>query len=237
MLIRFFENSGYTVTYGIFPGSFKLNLSYNGTKIGIKGHNFEAGIIKGFLNAFGFGGMDVREDKCIMAGDQYCSFSTDSSGIKKYTISSSEVHNAVLSMSRNISREIAFGAGKPGFNGSYLALRNLIIASVNEKGLSPGVSGMAKAVYKSSIHGKEGPAAKAAIEHTISLLNIGKVNVKSLKPLKLELYMDMLASSKGSSAFVKAFVSGLTGEPVGNIAESVAESGNYILRLHAPERN
>ncbi|MEM3841369.1 MAG: hypothetical protein QXN59_01590 [Candidatus Micrarchaeaceae archaeon] len=231
-LIRFFENAGYKVSYNSFPGTFSINLYYNGSYLGIKGHNFEAGIIEGFLNASGYYGMHVSEKKCIMEGFQYCSFVASYNPVQRYIPEESILKAAIHEASKSISNKVMLGRVTHDFNPSYIALRNMpALSQGDDVAIIRCASSIAKEVEFRSIISNGGLAAKGAIERTISLLNIGRINVKSLKPIKLELYMDILASGRLSVAFAKAFISGVTGEPIAKINEYVTENGSCVISL------
>jgi hypothetical protein len=97
---------------------------------------------------------------------------------------------------------------------------------------------MGHTIYSRAIAGKDEPAAKAAMERTISLLNIGRINVKSLEPLKLELSVSLLKSRQEFNDFAETFIKGLVGyhKPAGPEAKASADGGHYVLRLNSPSK-
>ena len=237
---RFFSNAGYrNVAYSLFPDRFMLRFTYDANILGIKGHAFEAGVIEGFLNAMGYQGLHVNEEKCMMNGDPYCSFSSTSS-IPRQEFNRMPHSKAAMSvLSDRISAKVLTGAAQRHFSEAYVALKGKqSLSYAAEHGDMAMALEMGHTIYSRAIAGKDEPAAKAAMERTISLLNIGRINVKSLKPLKLELAVSLLKSRKEFNDFAEAFVTGLAGyyRSAGHSAEAESDGGRYILKLNSQSK-
>ena len=236
----FFINAGYrNVSYTIFPDKFMLRFSYDANVLGIKGHAFEAGVIEGFLNALGYQDFHICEDKCMMEGNSYCSFSSSGAFHIQEGHGASLSRSAISALSGQVSAKVITGPAQGNFSEAYVALKGKqSLSYASDHGHMPMAFEMGRAIRNSTITGKRDAAAKAAMERTISLLNIGRINVKSLEPLKLELSVSLLNSRKEFNDFAETFIKGLAGyyKPEGPNAEASAEGGHYVLRLNSPSK-
>ena len=236
----FFSNAGYkNVSYSIFTDKFMLRFEYGANAVGIKGHAFEAGMIEGFLNALGYQGFHIREVKCMMEGNPYCSFSSSGMFSRQEGHGTPLSKSAVAALSESVSAKVMSGSSQAQFSEAYAVLRGKqsLSYAAGHGGMSMAFE-MGRTIRSNTIEGKRDAAAKAAMERTISLLNIGRINVKSLEPLKLELSVSLLKSRQEFNDFAETFIKGLVGyhKPAGPEAKASADGGHYVLRLNSPSK-
>ena len=236
----FFSNAGYKeVSYSVFPDKFMLRFAYEANVLGIKGHAFEAGVIEGFLNALGYHGFHIREVKCMMEGNPYCSFSSSDTFSRQEGHGTSLFKSATAALSDRVSKKVMSGSSQEQFSEAYVALKGKqSLSYAAEHGGMAMAFEMGRTMRSKTIEGENYPAAKAAMERTISLLNIGRINVKSLEPLRLELSVSLLKSRREFNDFAETFIKGLAGyyKPTGSEVKASTDGSHYVLRLNSPSK-
>ncbi len=212
-LIQFFERTGHNrLTYSIFPDKFTLNIfDMHKEYIGMKVHQFEAGVISGFLSASKGSHVEVEEQSCSSDGNGNCTFTT--------------VYNKAEDQTKNAKRAIRLFADhiikeatkeesvyKIKEAPAYYALSSSTIASRRYQKEMKHIAAFIGSEIASGIFPepkKTGSDYLRRLQRAIELTSPGKPSVKSLKPIKIDVRFDALHSNSELIEITGALLNGM----------------------------
>ncbi len=211
-LVRFFEHAGYPwITYNVFPDHVSMQMRDRSHEyIGMNLHGFETGIISGFFTAVKRQHVPITEQECSNNGAPQCTFASAYSeaklGDSKDAITRFVEHAAMQLKKKEAQAELKVAP-------EYYALLSSPILERQYLGQMCHV-----ALYVGSEIGDRlfpngkastGKAAIALVERAIHLLNLGKISVKSLKPISIAVSFDSMHSKGEFVDLSVAFLNGL----------------------------
>lgn len=232
-LVSFLEAAGLgKVAYNVFPDTVSIRLyNRNAPRLGIAIHEFEAGLISGFVSTGRHQLTEIHEARCSRGGYEQCEFTrspkqSNEDASEEYAISRL-IDNAVMALKDGkhddqIPLEYYMLASSTLFRNEYMhALRNIASYIGNEF-----ATAMRLTANRNSLEGAE---------RLTKLLNLGSLTINSLKPLSIELEFEGLSSRREHVELSLAFLDGLLSRLLkgkSNI-ESIGarSSGGYRVRL------
>ncbi len=211
-LVRFFEHTGYPwITYNVFPDYVSMQMRDRSHEyIGMNLHSFEAGLISGFLAAAKRQHVPVIEQECSNNGAPQCTFSSTyvevRKGDPKAAIARFIEHAARQLQKRETQIEMKVASEYYVLLSSPVLERQYLDQMVHVA-LYIG-SGIGDRLFPGGKAGT-GRAAIASVERAVHLLNLGKISVKSLKPINIAVSFDSLRSKSEFVDLSIAFLNGL----------------------------
>ncbi len=202
-LVAFFERAGFSgITYNVFPD--RIDLKFNNrdrTFLGTNVHVFESGIICGFLTAGKKQQVRVEEISCSNNGSDFCHFVTYQS-IPHPESDGKFVLNRLIN---GIMLHLNGNYTKQGFADEYSALSSSVIM---ESAYSEHMSKILNHLG-GEIASKSFKPTPNNLERLYELLGLGRLKVKSLRPLGVEIQFPMLKAKKEFVDISIAFLNGL----------------------------
>jgi predicted hydrocarbon binding protein len=238
-LVAFLENAGFErITYYVFPDDYIEIKFHNRSKsfLGTNIHVFEAGIISGFLTAARQQYVKVEEKSCSSNGSSICHFVT-SKNLPLYLDSDGRM---VLEKFAGSIRSHIFSTGdartKPNFAQEYSVLSSSLFLEdgysehmrkiVNHLGGEIGSELEISRINKTK--------ASKAVEKLYTMLNLGDIKVKSLRPLSIEMQFHGLKAKKEFVDISIAFLNGLLKDTIGSSAtntNATKRRNSYIVKI------
>lgn len=216
-LVNFMENMGYgAITYSTFPEQTKVCINpTRAFKADSRMHSFESGIIAGFISASRRMLIHVKEEACTSNSSETCNFVTTSH--PDYSIAASDATiinkfmehldsyingNAEASPRELIPEEYHALLTSPIVNGMDSdSMRNVMAYAGNALAKQMGInSGSHKRISAYKIR---------KIESAMRVLNMGKIEIKSLNPIRINVAFDALTSKREYVDASLAFLSGI----------------------------
>jgi hypothetical protein len=236
-LVAFLEKSGFErITYNVFPDMPEIRFN-KGRKghLAMNLHTFEAGIISGFLTAARQQQTVVNEVSCIGNGSDFCNF-TNSDAIQNEIGAREAIERLVDGLSQCLldrNREMA----APQFLEEYHMLSSeMLLGGEYAKEINLVVYRVAQELAKRL--GRKAQRADylaRAAEHIFGLLDLSKLKVSSIRPLKAEMRFPVLKAKKEfvdiSITFLGGFLSGAIGEGSNIRTTSAMSNGSYTVRI------
>lgn len=238
-LIKFFEKAGYSnVTYNVFPDFVNIKMyDRSHQNFGMNMHSFESGIISGFLTAAKKHYVGIEEVECSNNGSPHCRFTSSFSSRQIHDAQkiggslemfAEHIANSAKDMKRQKIHKIA-----PEYYvlSSSTMLGKAYLQEILHIAFYLG-SAISDRLFERGGKGYEKGAIKK-MDYIIRLLNLGKPNVKSLKPIKIEVNFDKLHSRSEFVDISMALISGLLKNNVtGELAVSKeARKGAYKINI------
>ena len=226
-LVTFFENAGHKhITYNAIPDHLELNIHGKGPTIGANLHDFEAGIISGYVGAAEKRHVQISEVECVNNNGARCKF-VPAPGAAPGKMNP---ERTIESLAEHLSRTApSKGADKLVDSYYSLASESILDASYTEA-LGGIADYLGKDIADRISNGKEKvSAAKAA--RVIKMLNLGEPELISSKPFKMRVRFGSL-SRKSFVELSMAFISGLFSRIGGNtVATERSSNGSYVIDI------
>lgn len=203
-LISFLEKAGYRhVYYKILPSSIEVRIVKSSrAEMGSNIHQFEAGLISGFLSAGNGNYVRVREVSCCNNGGEYCSFMTgqgpeegEQHKVAELNRFISYASSAPQERERNMLVEYQMISSTPLMNREYSDSIRIMLSYAGA------------AISEAYTSGKVTKAAMERLTTITHMLGLGIVDYK-LKPLKVEV---MFNDARAKKEFVDISISFLNG--------------------------
>jgi predicted hydrocarbon binding protein len=239
-LVAFLEQAGFSgITYNVFPDGIDFRFhNRDRTNLGTTIHVFEAGIICGFLTAGKQQHVKVDEVACSNNGSDSCHFITSTNLPLYLEPNGYEVLNK---FAKSIKPHI-LGSGKEAelksnFPDEYSILSSTVfLESEYSEHMNKVVYHLGSEIASSLNLSKLNKATSSkALEKLYKLLNLGNLNVKSLRPLAIEIQFDRLKSKKEFVDISIAFLNGLLKDTIrkdSSIKTNTSKRKNsYIVRI------
>lgn len=212
-LIFFFDRAGHDrITYSIFPDRFTLNmLDMHKEYIGMKVHQFEAGIISGFLSASKGEYVEVEEQSCSSDGGNNCTFVT--TYVKPETQSKNPL-KAINFFANHVINEVLKEEHAENIKEtpSYYILSSSAITSRKYEKEMKHISAFIGSQIAFGIFPdpkKAGKKDARMLQKALELISPGKPSVKSLKPIKIDIRFDAIHSNSGLIELNCALLNGM----------------------------
>lgn len=232
-LVSFLESAGLgSIAYNVFPDTVSIRI-YNrqAPNLGIPIHEFEGGIISGFVSAGRRQFTEIHEARCGRSGYKHCEFTRaprqEITGVSEEHSVARLIASSLGALNKetngaNVPLEYYMLASSTLFRGEYRhALRNIASYIGNE--------------FASAMHLTGNRSSIERAERLTRLLNLGSLTIKSLKPVDIQLEFDGLSSRREHVELSTAFLDGLLNRLIRDRAkiETVgARSANgYRVRL------
>jgi predicted hydrocarbon binding protein len=231
-LVLFLEKSGFErITYNVF--SDRANVRFNTGKkmqLATNLHTFEAGMISGFLTAAKHQQVIINEISCAYNGFESCNFVSGSrvidqaegnESLEKFATNSS----ALLSSAKNAREEMQFPEEYSVLSSAMLVEREYqVIYNVAQE--------MAQSLGKKMQ--KPDSLARAA-ERAFELLDLSKLSISSVRPLKAEMRFPVLKAKKEFVDISIAFLSGFLKAAISGSSDiqskAAMSNGSYVVRI------
>ncbi len=209
----FFGNLDYQLVYAEENGKPAVKAYGKAIGLGFKAHNFEAGMLSGYISLAEKKMLIFNEDRCIENGSDYCMF-----------IASGHLpdSNAAISTQQFIEKAIK---GKIAGNAYYSHLLWQPLLSLQySNGISKLMGNMG---IEAAILEKKGKR----LEDIIRLLNFGSLKIKSVRPFSATLEFDSCAKEAFANMAL-AFIDGFLGKKrIYAIATKKSNGINYVFSL------
>lgn len=210
-LVRFFEQAGYSwITYYASNDYIKMEMRDRSREfIGMNLHGFEAGIISGFVTAARKQHVPIVETQCSNNGAPHCTFAV---GMRKPA--SADAKQAIDRLASHIAKELGRKEEEIYMRASskyYSMMLAPILDRRYRDQMSHIVSYTGAKIGEMLFGGKAptGTRAVAYIDGAFRMLNLGKISVKSLKPISIAISFDSIHSSSEFVDVSLAFLNGL----------------------------
>ena len=240
-LVKFFENAGYSgITYNVFPDKINMRMHDRSHEyVGMNTHSFEAGLISGFLTAARRQHASVDELECSNNGAAYCRFDFSNAGTRRHDVQ--KASEAIRLLGEHLARQ-ASGSERPAelrVAPEYYALSSSTMLGSGYSSEMQAVSAhlgtiltqlMSGGKSGTAAHGKPSASKAASV---IRLLNLGKPNVRSPRPVKIDIIFDRLHSRSElvdiSVALLRGMFAGRTNGDLVVVKE--ARKGGYKISI------
>ena len=238
-LVDFLQAAGHkNTTYAAFPDSVTIIMhDRRGPELGTNLHEFEAGLISGFLSTAQQHYVGVKESSCMNNNGQYCKFSTNYSGDLKRDGGSAESVNRLadhITESLN-SRKVRRTKSNRIAKEYYLLQSSLLLDPAYLEPMQEIAEHIGRSVGE---HISSNPRARTSqIERAIRLLNFGSPVTIASKPLHIKLSFDSGSSRRGFVDLSLAFINGLISSSFGSGATATERNtkGGYIIDIKEPK--
>ncbi|MGI0134869.1 MAG: V4R domain-containing protein [Candidatus Micrarchaeaceae archaeon] len=232
-LVSFLESAGLgSVAYNVFPDTVSIRI-YNrhAPGIGIPTHDFEAGIISGFVSAGRHQHTEINETRCSRSGHEQCEFTRSS---RQTTADVSEE----WSISRLISGAVSAvhdGRQAPTVPSEYYMLVSSTLFRHEYSHVLRNIATYLGNEFASALHLTGTRPSLDRAEHLTRLLNLGSLRIKGLKPVDVEIEFDGLSSRMEHVELSLAFLDGLLNRLISDKAKmetlGARSAHGYRVRL------
>jgi predicted hydrocarbon binding protein len=230
-LVSFFEKAGHRqITYNSMPGHIELNMHEKGPTIGTNLHDFEAGIISGYLGAAEHRLVHVSEVECINNNGTKCRF-------VKTGHTETEKNDPTVAMGNfidYIGRSASARHQKNTVSDSYYSLASSSLLDGSYLDSLRQIADYMGRNIGSRISNANRRTSSARVANVIRLLHVGEPTVISAKPFKMRVQFDSLSSRKGYVELSMAFINGLLSKQIGDGAFAAVEhtnKGAYVVDI------
>lgn len=238
-LVDFLQSIGYTQIID-HSGPHGLVLSiYNAPEFnfGAKAHGREAGIISGFLSAMRSNTVMVDENSCIFEGADRCTFSETNNIIKEKEQQSMEdtISEFCAYMAGRIAKR-EYGHGHMSMMYNHLLWDSLLHAQYSEL-IDKFIYYTGMQISKILMNDKYAMGKQQAMGHLskiTSLLNFGELKIKSMRPLDIQLTLDVMSSKQlyinASLSLIRGYIEGCGFDSQVDVS-ATNHDGAYTLKI------
>jgi predicted hydrocarbon binding protein len=237
-LVKFLEKAGYpSVTYNVFPDKVRLQIHDKSHEhLGMNMHSFESGLISGYLTAGKKEYVRIDELQCSNNRSSHCDFTSSYVELPQYD--QEHARNAINVFIRHIINQVNSKekASSLRISPEYYLLSLSTMLNVSYTKEMQSIAFYIGSEISEGIAKSTGKNAIVKINKVISLLNLGKPNLKSLKPIKMDISFDRLHSKSEFVDISVALANGLLQRYVKNSINMTKEARNGAYKISIMEK-